>query len=474
MTTDPEGSRPQAQAPAIALAPRPVPGPVPAWAFPTGTEGAVPGGPATLRCDLPGRRLAAVRLVLDAGAGREPEGRDGVATLAARALLEGTEPGGGTALTAAFERLGASLYASADLTALRIALDVPVTRLGPALDLLSSVVREPALDDADVRRLVRERLEEIAQEDADPGSRAMRELRAVMFPAQARASRPTGGTPESVDALQGADVRSFYRAAVPAEATAVVAGDLSGVDADGALKAALEGWTASGEALRVADEVLPTTGPRIAVVDRPGSVQTYLSIGHGVPNRAHPDWPLLTVAAHVLGGGLTSRLNSVLREEKGYTYGVRAGLLRLRHCGLFITQGAVHTEVTADAVTDALAELRGVVARGVEAEECASSVRALADRAPAEYETARAVAAELADAAANGLGADYPRRYLDAVRAATPEEVARAYAEHVDPEALTVVAVGDAEKIAGPLEELGYAPVTVSAREAGPAGSGGE
>ncbi|HEX2315782.1 MAG TPA: insulinase family protein, partial [Thermomonospora sp.] len=63
---------------------RPVPGPIPPWAFPTGSAGRIAGGPATLRCDLPGRRLAAVRLVLDAGAGREPGGLDGVATLAAR------------------------------------------------------------------------------------------------------------------------------------------------------------------------------------------------------------------------------------------------------------------------------------------------------------------------------------------------------------------------------------------------------
>lgn len=447
------------------LQPRPVPGPVPAWAFPSGTGGRVPAGPATLRCDLPGRRLAAVRLVLHAGAGREPGESDGVATLAARALMEGTEPGGGTALTAAFERLGASLYAAADLTALRVALDVPVTRLDAAMDLFSSVVRRPALDDADVRRLVRERLEEIAQEDADPGSRAMRELRAVMFPSEARASRPTGGTRTSVGALQGSDVRGFYGSVVPAEATAVVAGDLSGVDADAALTAALEGWSGSGAPLPTADRVMPASAARIVIVDRPGSVQTYLSFGHGIPDRSHHDWPSLMVASHVLGGGLTSRLNAVLREEKGYTYGMRAGLLRMRHCGLFIAQGAVHTEVTADAVSDALTELRGVVSRGIDAEEHGSSVRALADRAPAEYETARSVAAELADVSANGLGADYPSAYLAAVRASTPDGVARAYRKHIDPEALTVIAVGDSAQIREPLEKLGYATVTVTAKE---------
>ncbi|WP_067456602.1 M16 family metallopeptidase [Actinomadura macra] len=449
----------------LTLQPRPVPGPVPAWAFPAGTAGRVPAGPATLRVDMPGRRLAAVRLVLHAGAGRERDGADGVAALAARALMEGTEPGGGTALTAAFERLGASLYAAADLTALRVALDVPVTRLGPALELFSSVVRRPALDDADIRRLVRERLEEIAQEDADPGSRAMRELRAVMFPARARASRPTGGSRTSVGALQGADVRAFYGSVVPAEATAVVTGDLAGVDTDAALSDALTGWAGSGDPLRTADKIMPESAARIVVVDRPGSVQSYLSIGHGVPDRSHHDWPSLMVASHVLGGGLTSRLNAVLREEKGYTYGVRAGLLRMRHCGLFIAQGAVHTEVTANAVADALTELRGVVSRGVDAEEHGASVRALADRAPAEFETARAVAAELADAAANGLGADYPSAYLAAVRASTPDGVARAYRKHIDTEALTIIAVGDAAQIREPLEKLGYAPVTVTSKE---------
>ncbi|WP_018655969.1 M16 family metallopeptidase [Actinomadura flavalba] len=444
------------------LQPRPVPGPVPAWSFPAGVPGRVPSGPETLRVDLPGRRLASVRLVLAAGAGRESAGSEGVATLTARALLEGTRPGGGTELTAAFERLGASLFASADLTALRVALDVPVTRLEPALELFSTVVRSAALDDADVRRVVRERLEEIGQEDADPGTRAMRELRAVLFPAESRAHLPTGGTRESIGSLGGADVRSFYGSVSPAEATAVLAGDLTGVDAEAALTASLAGWSTPGPGLPVADEILPVNGPRIVIVDRPGSVQTYLSLGHGVPDRTSDAWPLLTVAAHVLGGGLTSRLNAVLREEKGYTYGVRAGLLRMRGRGVFLAQGSVHTEVTGDAVADALAGLRSIQADGIAEDEAAASVRALADRAPAEYETARSVAAELADTTAAGLGPTYPTRYLSAVRAATPTSVADAYTTHIDTDALTIIAVGDAKQIRGPLESLGYAPVTIT------------
>ncbi|WP_289008760.1 pitrilysin family protein [uncultured Thermomonospora sp.] len=439
---------------------RPVPGPMPAWAFPTGVAGRIPGGPATLRCDLPGRRLAAVRLVLDAGAGRESTGQDGVAALTARVLLEGTEPGGGTKLAAAFERLGASLHAYTDLAALRVLLDAPVTRLEKALELLGEVLRGPALDDADTRRLVRERLEEIAQEDAAPASRAIRELRAQLFPAGSRPAKHTDGSKESVERLTGEQVRAYYSAIDPSEGTAVITGDLTGVDAEGALAAALEGWRATAAPLPPPDTALPTPGPRLVIVDRPGSVQSYLCVGHGVPGRDHADWPALTVACHVLGGGLTSRLNALLREEKGYTYGMRAGLVRLRHCGIFVAQGAVHTEVTADALTDMLGALRSVL-EGVGEGECRAAVSALADSAPSDYETARAVASELADAASAGLGADYPRRYLEDLRAVTADGVTRAYGEHIDQDALTVVIVGDAGKIRGPLEDRGHAPTVV-------------
>jgi predicted Zn-dependent peptidase len=440
---------------------RPVPGPIPRWTFPTAAAAQLGNGLATLRSHVADRRLAAVRLVLDAGASREPAELDGVATLTARALLEGTEPGGGSALTAALDRLGATLNTGTDLTALRIALDVPVTRLREALDLLASVIRTPALADSDVRRLARERLEEIAQEDADPHSRARRELRAVMFPAGSRSARPTGGSPETIARVTGADVRSFYAAVTAAEATVVTAGDLDGTDLDALLGSSLGTWSpASGPALPEPDTATPTPGPRLVIVHRPGAVQTQLVFGHGVPGREHEDWAPLTVAAHVLGGGLSSRLNAVLREEKGYTYGMRAGLLRLPHCGLFLAEGAVHTEATAPAVTDALTTLRGLL-DGVTTQERAMAISSLVDRAPADYETARAVAAEFADTAAAGLPLDHPQRHLDAVRATTSEQAVEAYARHVSMAELTIVAVGDADQIRGPLEQLGVAPVTV-------------
>ena len=315
---------------------RPVPGEIPAWVFPAADTGRLGNGMGTLRCDLPARRLAAVRLVLDAGALREPQGRDGVATLTARALTEGTKSKTAAEFAAALERLGASLFASADLTAVRVALDVPVTHLPGALDLLAEALRSPALTDDDVRRIGRERLDEIAQEDADPASRAAREMRAVMFGEGSRAARPTGGDPASVSALTGTEIREFFTALSPREATVVSAGDLNGSGIDDLVTAALGDWAAPARGLPPADLGDQIGKAQIVIVDRPGAVQTQLRFGHHVPGRHHEDWAALTVMANVLGGGLSSRLNSVLREEKGYTYGMHAGLARLPGSALFV------------------------------------------------------------------------------------------------------------------------------------------
>ena len=50
-----------------------------------------------------------------------------------------------------------------------------------------------------------------------------------------------------------------------------------------------------------------------------------------------------------MGGAFLSRLNKVLREERGYTYGVRLGFMPLRQGGSFAVQGSFRTEVVADA-----------------------------------------------------------------------------------------------------------------------------
>ena len=101
-------------------------------------------------------------------------------------------------------------------------------------------------------------------------------------------------------------------------------GDLTGVDLDAVLAGTLGGWTGDpAEPLPTPPVTADDTG-RVVIVDRPGAVQTQLLIGRTGPDRHDRGWPALVLGTYCLGGTLTSRLDRVLREEKGYTYGVRA------------------------------------------------------------------------------------------------------------------------------------------------------
>ena len=173
----------------------------------------MPSGLAVLRCHRPGQQVAAVQICLDIPLDAEPDGLDGVATIMMRALSQGTAHHTAEEFAAELERCGADLHASADYGGARVWLEVPVSRLRKALGLLAEALREPAFAATEVERLVRNRLDEIPLELANPRRRAARQLSRELFPASSRLSRPRQGTEDTVARIDADSVRAFYAGA---------------------------------------------------------------------------------------------------------------------------------------------------------------------------------------------------------------------------------------------------------------------
>ncbi|MEU8351467.1 pitrilysin family protein, partial [Streptomyces sp. NPDC048845] len=305
--------------------PQPQPGEATPWAFPAPERDTLPNGLTVLHCHRPGQQVVAVEVNLEAPLDAEPEGLDGVATIMARALSEGTDKLSAEEFAAELERCGATLDAHADHPGVRVSLEVPASRLARALGLLADALRAPAFPDGEVERLVRNRLDEIPHEQANPARRAAKELSKELFPAGSRMSRPRQGTEETVARIDAAAVRAFYEAHVrPATATVVVVGDFTGIALAEVLADTLGAWTGDTAEPRPVPAVTADDTGRVVIVDRPGAVQTQLLVGRVGPDRHDRVWAAQVLGVYCLGGTLTSRLDRVLREEKGYTYGVRA------------------------------------------------------------------------------------------------------------------------------------------------------
>ncbi|SEQ68153.1 M16 family metallopeptidase [Microlunatus flavus] len=426
-----------------------------AWSFPEPVVSTLGNGIELVCFDLPGQQVVSAHLVLDTPLNGEERELEGVATIASRTLDEGTRNHPGEEFAEVLETEGAGFGIEVSLSGVQAVLDVPVSHLEQAFALFSEAVTQPEIADADVARHVQIRLAQIEQASANSAQLASTAFRESVFDPDSRASRMSGGEAESVARVDGASARRFHAERFgPAGASLVLAGDFGGLDPQELAERWFGGW-ANDAQVRTPQEVAAPAPRRQVVLHRPGAVQADVRYGGFGIDRLDPRWPAASVATYAMGGAFLSRLNAVLREEKGYTYGVRMSLTPLRTAGSFAIGGSFRTDVLADSVRLAR-ELADVRERPFTAAEVADAVTYSTGISPLRYATADGVADQAAVNRLVGLGDDYVTRNLAELRAVTPEAATEAYTSLIDVDALTLVVVGDADVIADPLRELGF------------------
>ena len=440
------------------IATRPGPGAARAYRFPQVVRRTVAGG-QVVAAHLPGQNLAVALLLLDGGAGREPVGKEGLGAVLAKALEEGTAQRDATAYALAIEALGTELSTGLDWDSFQVSVQVPVDRLTAAVELLAEAVRTPRLDPADVRRVRDDEATALRMDWANPGPRADAVLRAELFGAEHRWGRPLYGDPDSVAALEVDDVTVFHSEWFIRPGTLVVAGDLERIDLD-ALAATAFAGAGGGPVERGGPIDVPLAGQRrIILVDRPGSVQSTLRLGHPSPHRAHPDHVPMTLAGTVLGGAFTSRLNHLIREVRGYTYGIRGDFASSRRFGRFAVSSGVQTAVTAPALVESVGEISRTRLTGVTEDELEVARSWRAGQLSVELQSPRAIAAALTTLVVHDLPDDYHARLREQLLAATVEDVSAAASAYLHPESLTMVIEGDAAVIRDELVASGLGEV---------------
>jgi zinc protease len=445
----------------------PEPGPDPEFRFPGVVRRALPNGLRVWTVEQRGVPVLSFLFLLSAGSAADPADRPGLAALTADMLDEGSGARSALDIEDALARLGAQFETEvgSDAAVLSV-LTLPRFR-DDALALLADIVARPRLAGDDFERVRELRLNRLRQlRDLAPAV-ADRGLARLLYPGQPYGHLPIGTIP-SLERTTLDDVRTFHRETWrPSEVTLVAAGDGSHDDLFAAAERAFSDWqpapapaaTAAGQGDVGTDASHEST--RIAIVDRPGAAQSEVRIGQVAVSRLTPDYHALLVLNTVLGGQFVSRLNLNLREEKGYTYGVRSGFEFRRAPGPFVAQAAVQTRVTADAVREMLAEIRDIGGpRPATPQEIELAKFAITRGYPRGFETAGQVARGLVPLALFGLPEDTLERFVPAVHAVTGDEVTAA-AQRLDTARMTVAVVGDRAAVEPGLKALGIGEVVV-------------
>lgn len=407
------------------------------------------------RSDVP---VVALAVMVPSGSAADPSSRHGLSALVADLLDEGTTSRTALELHEELARIGAELDTDvgADTTVLSVL--TLARHFDRALELLSEVLTHPRFDHADFTRVRDLRLSRLRQLRDVPGAVADRAFTRDLFGDHAYAHTPLGSE-AALASTSLDDVVAHHRRAFGLRGGHVVAvGEVARDRAYRAIEAALGGG-ADPLAPRppVVTDATPSTRPhRIVLVDRPGAVQSEVRVGRVAVARATPLYFPLLLANAVLGGQFVSRLNTNLRETKGYTYGVRSAFDFRKAAGPFVVATSVQTDATADTVREILREIGELGGeRPVTADELARAKASLSRGYPRAFETAEQVARGAVMLATHDLPLDYFSRFAERVGEVSIDAVTGAARAVLDPASMRVTVVGDAQKVGAALDALG-------------------
>jgi zinc protease len=223
---------------------------------------------------------------------------------------------------------------------------------------------------------------------------------------------------------------------------------------------ALAAWSATGHAV----EAPPAPAirlPGIALVDRPGAVQSNVRLGGPAPGRTDPDLPAVRLANMIFGGYFSSRLVENIRERRGYTYSPRSSVDHQAAGSSFLVEADVTTEVTGPALLETWYELGRMALTAVTDAELDGARRYILGSMALSTATHAGLASTLSALIGAGLQAEWLAEHQAGLGRVTVEEVQDVSLRYLAAEALTAVVVGDSGRIAGPLQAL--SPTSVMA-----------
>jgi zinc protease len=373
--------------------------------------------------------LVELRFISDGGFASDPTGLSGLAGFAMAMVSEGALRIRGTPVTIALESLGAVVHSSVSADAAVVSLSALAAKLNHTLDCYFELISRAEFKADDVELMRSNRLALIAHERRNSFILPIRILPPRLYGQDHPYARPLSGSGSEagVAAITADDLHLYYaKHLVPK--ILVVVGPGSPESLLELLGPLWERWFAVASDISPADCLPPPfarpSAPAALVVDRPSSPQAAIATGLLSLPRNSGRAEALMVADAILGGTFSSRLNLSLRENKGWTYGVRSTLFDARMLGVWLIRSLVEHKRAGAAIAEIANEFQNLAGRQpCTPDEFTRAVNYLVARIPCMHETGAQMADSLVHTAIYGLPLAHPRELAARLRAVTSSEI---------------------------------------------------
>lgn len=390
--------------------------------------------------------IVAINCIIDGGARVDPPGKAGLANLTGSLLSEGTKGRTSEEISRLIDSLGGSFDTGTSSDWVLATAAVLSRDFTTGVDLIARSLREPTFPPDEVERRRKEILGELEADEDEPGVVAQRAFRKALF-GDAAYGTPVDGTPDSVKNLTRDDVIAYHRDEIqPGRTICAVVGDVSTSEMKATVDKLLGDWQGSGKALAATAATAPPA--TAVVVDRP-ITQASVILGQIGIARSNPDYfPILLMNWVLGGGGFNSRLMQTIRTKGGLAYSVASAFESSKLPGAFQVALQTKVESAGEAIKLARAEIQKLHDEGATEAELNAAKNYLTGNFPLRLDSSGKLAGFLGQIEYFGLGDDYIERYSERVRAVTLDDVKKAAAKYLHPDALVQVVVGPQAKLA--------------------------
>ncbi len=387
-----------------------------------------------------------IHALVRVGSAQDPPDKAGLANLTASLLDEGTVTRTSRQIAEQIDFVGGSLeaHAAEDFTTASARVLKKDADLGFAL--LADMLQHPAFHKQEVERVRTQILGEIVSDDDDPGNVAMKAFHQLIFHGHPY-SWPAHGSEDTLNKITVADIQQFHaREYLPNQTILVIVGDLTQEQATTLVQNHFGSWKKGPSSPYVLKKPAPIERKMVQLIER-DLTQSTIVLGHTGISRTNPDYYAVTVMNYILGaGGFSSRLMDSIRDKQGLAYGIMSHFDTRLMPGAFFINLQTRTDVTNQAITGVLTEVKGIRDAPVTDQELSEAKSFIIGSFPLRVDSSAKLANVLAQVEFYNLGSDYFTHYPKAIEKVTKDDVLRVAKQYLDPQHYALVVVGSIAK----------------------------
>jgi zinc protease len=368
--------------------------------------------------------------------------------------LGGTENYSPDELNLALEQRAASVETSVDVDSGSASFSALSEDLADVFNIFVEVVRRPAFAPDRIDFLKNQYRGAIDRRNDNPDDIASREFRKLVYGDESPYARTYEYS--TLNNFSRDDIIAFYQASVqPDQTILAISGDIDPEQMKLLIAETFGDWATDPTA-----PTLPAIPPAdqakagMFMVDQPQLTQSYVQVGHIGGQRNAEDYPEMAVLNEVLNG-FGGRLFNEVRSRQGLAYVVYAyWAARYDYDGIFIGGGQTRSDATVPFIESVKQEIAKIRQVPVSAEELNRAKDAVLNSFVFNFQSPEQTLSRLVRYEYYGYPQDFVFQFREAIANTTAAAVQAAAQQHLQPEQLVVLVVGNAGEIQPPLSTL--------------------